>query len=419
MSGTGHAGCRRAPETRLFASARWGHLLPLACLYVSFGATLGVLGGAAPIIMRARGMALAQVGLLQLITLPLGLTFLWSTALDRVRLPLALPHRVGWIVTTQAVSITLLLALVPGETWPAPTLFVMALAVSLAFATMDVSLEALVVETIPADGRPVVTTAKLCGASLGGMFGGGLLTIAYGRLGWQGSLMVLAALDAACLLPILRYPEPCSRRARQPADAPSGRGGAGRLARRAALIGLYFAASALLLTPASLVLLDLHVPLAQVGFVTGTLGPAINLAAVLASGALLARVAAERLVAAMAIAATAGGTLLVLATALGSAPLGIAAVVLGMVAASGLGVPVFAMIYRWAQGSAAATDYALLFGFGFLAAIPARAGGPALAALLGWPVFFALATPLYVASLWLLGAAMRRTQNADRESAHP
>jgi hypothetical protein len=36
--------------------------------------------------------------------------------------------------------------------------------------------------------------------------------------------------------------------------------------------------------------------------------------------------------------------------------------------------------------------------------------------MLGWPGFFALATPLYVISLWLLGAAMQRTERADRQT---
>ncbi len=393
-------------------------LLPFVALYLSFGATLGFLGGAAPILLRARGVALGQVGLLHLIDLPLGLTFLWAAALDRVRLP-PLPHRIGWVAAAQALGVALLLALSAGEGWPAPALFALAVGVSFAFATMDVALEALVVETVPGEARPPVTTAKLCGASLGGILGVGLLSVTYAQLGWRGSLLLLALVDALCLLPILRYPEDRLRRSGPPPDETGERGGAGAgrrsrvLLGRAALIGFTFAASGLLLTPTGLVLLDLHVSLAAVGFVTGTLGPAINLGAALASGALMARVSAGRIVSVMAVGVALSGALMVLATAGGSGRLGIAAAVLGAVAASSLGVPIFNTIYRWAQGAAAATDYSLLFGVGFLAAIPARVGGPALAGLLGWPAFFALATPLYVASLWLLGAAMRRTERAD------
>ncbi len=54
---------------------------------MTFGATLGFLSGGAPLILRARGLDLAGVGLLQIINLPVGLTFLWAVLLDRVRLP--------------------------------------------------------------------------------------------------------------------------------------------------------------------------------------------------------------------------------------------------------------------------------------------------------------------------------------------
>ena len=169
----------------------WRRLLPFAGLYFTFGATLGFIGGGAPILLRERGVALAQIGLLQLIYLPLGLTFTWAIVLDRIRLPL-LPHRIGWIAAMQLLSVALLIVLGQGEAWPVPLLFALALAISFAFATMDIALESLVVETVVPAQRPSVTTAKLFAASLGGIVGTGLLTACYGRFGWRASLVGLA-----------------------------------------------------------------------------------------------------------------------------------------------------------------------------------------------------------------------------------
>ena len=389
-------------------ATRWRQPLVFFCLYLSFGATLGFLGGGAPLILRAHGAALAQVGLLQLIYLPLGLTFLWSGLLDRTRLPF-LSHRVGWIVAAQVAGIGLLLLLGAGEAWPAAALLATACMVSFTFATMDIASEALVVESVAPPARPAVTTAKLCGSSLGGILGTGLLSVAFAALGWAGSFVALAGLNAACLLPLLRYPEAPRPTRVFPAAAARAR----PLLGRCAVIGFYFAASGLLLASSQLVLLDLRVSLAQAGFIAGTLGPAINLGMTLASGALMATVSADRLIAAMTAGVAASGALSAPATATGSAGLAVAAVVGGAVAASGLGVPVFTAIYRWAQGPSAATSYSLLFGIGFLAAMPGRVGGPALAGVLGWPSFFALATSLTMASLWLLRAAVARSEAGD------
>ncbi|WP_408902598.1 MFS transporter [Methylobacterium radiotolerans] len=181
-------------------------LAPFFCLYVTFGATLGFLSGGAPLILRARGVELAEVGLLQLINLPVGLTFLWAPLLDRLRLPF-LSHRIGWIAAAQAASVLLLAVLSLGETWPLLALLALAIAACACVATMDIALEALVVETVPAGRRAFVASAKLCGASLGGILGVGVLVGSYDSLGWRGAVLACAALDALCLLPILGYRE--------------------------------------------------------------------------------------------------------------------------------------------------------------------------------------------------------------------
>ncbi len=198
-------------------------LAPFFCLYVTFGATLGFLSGGAPLILRARGVELAEVGLLQLINLPVGLTFLWAPLLDRLRLPI-LGHRIGWIAAAQAASVLLLVVLSLGEAWPLPALLALAIAACACVATMDIALEALVVETVPAERRAFVASAKLCGASLGGILGVGVLIGSYDSLGWRGAVLACAALDALCLLPILGCPEVRLHGAAPPAP----RGGASR-----------------------------------------------------------------------------------------------------------------------------------------------------------------------------------------------
>ena len=391
-------------------------LAPFFCLSVTFGATLGFLASGAPLILRVRGVELAEVGLLQLINLPVGLTFLWASAVDRFRLP-RLPHRLGWIVLMQGLGIALLAILSFGEAWPLAALFGLALATCFCLATMDIALEALVVETVGPERRPYVTSAKLGGASLGGIVGAGLLVAAYDRIGWQAAVLTVAALNALCLLPILRYSEARLRRGTPVAERRLGLGRLRTLSGRVLVLGLYFAALFALTSVNSLALIDLGVPLAEVGLVTGSFSAGINLVMALVSGALVRRFGLVPLVTVSALGVGAAGLAMGAACATGSGGLGLAAALLGTLAAGGLGVPVFTMIYRWAEGPQPATDYALLFGAAFFAAMPLRVAAPALAGAVGWPAYFALCVPLYGLAVWLLRRAITRTLDSDRAAA--
>lgn len=411
-------GAERAPapsqERRRTALTRLG---PFFCLYVTFGTTLGFLVSGAPLILRARGVELAEVGFLQLINLPVGLTFLWAALVDRLRLP-RLPHRLGWIVLMQGGAIALLAVLSRGEAWPLPALFGLAIATCFCVATMDIALEALVVETVGPARRPYVASAKICGASLGGIFGAGLLIAEYDRLGWEVSVLAVAGLNALCLLPMLFYPE---RRLRltsaSPARSALDLGRLRRLGGRVLVLGLYFAAMFALTGSNNLALLDLGVPLSEVGLVTGGLASGINLVMALVSGLLVRRIGTLPLVTVSAAGVALSGLLMLGAATAGAPGLGLAAAILGILCGGGLGVPVFNMIYRWAQGPQPATDYALLFGAAFFAAMPLRVGAPALAGAVGWPAYFALAVPLYGLAVLLLRRAIARTPEADRTAA--
>lgn len=388
-------------------------LAPFFCLYMTFGATLGFLAGGAPLILRVRGLDLAEVGLLQLINLPVGLTFLWAGAIDRIRLPF-LDHRVGWIVAAQGVTVLLLGVLSFGEHWPVSALLLLAIAACACVATMDIALEALVVETIPAERRAFVASAKLCGASLGGILGVGVLVGSYDILGWRVAVLACAALDALCLLPILGYPE-----ARLHGSGGLPERWSGSFARLRALgarilvLGAYFAAAYLLSGPNTLALLDLGVPLAQVGFLTGTVLPGINLVMALVAGGLAARFGTARLIAVGAVGVLISGGVMAFACAAGAVGVAVGATVLNFVCGGILGVPVFNMIYRWAQGPRPATDYALLFGAAFFAAMPLRVAAPALAEWVGWSSYFGAALPIYAASVAWLVVTVDRTLRAD------
>ena len=57
------------------------------------------------------------------------------------------------------MAVTLLVVLSLGEHWPLPALLALAIAACACVATMDIALEALVVETVPAAERAFVASA--------------------------------------------------------------------------------------------------------------------------------------------------------------------------------------------------------------------------------------------------------------------
>jgi hypothetical protein len=400
---------RRVPAVSV-ASNRFRELarllLPFACLYVCFGATLGFLATGAPLILRVRGVELAQLGLLQLVNLPLGLTFLWASAIDRWRLPI-LPHRLGWITLMQVSTVALLTLIAASEQAPLLVLLALGIATCACVATMDISLEALIVETVSAPERIYVSSAKFCGASLGGILGAGVILGSYEQLGWVNAVAVVALVDALCLLPILFYPERRLRRSDAVVERHGGRLGRLRfLAGHIVVLGCYFAALHAVTGLNGLALVDLGLPLDKVGFVSGTLAPLINLTMALASAALVARFGTIRLITVFALGLLAASAAMAAAAASGAAALGVAATLACFICSSGLGVPVFNMLYRWSEGPRAATDYSVLFGAAFFASMPVRVGGPAVASAVGWPFYFGLAIPLYAAAFLVLRRAM-------------
>jgi MFS transporter (putative signal transducer) len=380
--------------------------LPFAGVYAAYGATFGVLGGGAPLVLRAHGMALAQVGLLQLIYAPIGIAFLWAPLLDRHGLP-RLPHRLGWIGAGMIATALLLAALGASATWPVWAILIVAMAVSVTITTSDIALEALVVETVPRERRAVLTTAKLVALSLGTMVGVELATALPETLSLSAALVVVAALVALLALPLVVVHEP--RRARAAAASLRPPGSLRLLVRRAALLGAFYVPAILIITVPSLVLLDLHVSLPAVGFFTGTLTTTTGVAMTLAAGALMKRMPAHRIVAWLTAGVAATSLLLALAAALAAPRFGYAMATLLMVFEGGLGVPIFTIVYRWAEGEHAATDYAVLFGIAFLISFPVRVAAPMLAAAIGWPSYFLVAVPLYVVACAALVLGMRET----------
>ena len=390
------------------ATAPWARLAAIAALYVSLGAVLGFVQGGIGPILRGKGHTLASMAPVFALYLPFGVTFLWAPLVDRWRLPW-LGRRSGWIVAAQGLAVLLVAAIALGGALPLAALFGLGLATTLAVATMDVALDAWTVEHIAAPHRGAASAAKVGGLSLGAVLGGGVLVGLYARLGWEGVLLLLAAVMALATLPAWRLPDPivpaASRQARpslraalrQPAMA-------GRLLR----ISLVTCALMALFNLNRLMLVDLGVPLARIGWVLGVAAPLANLAMALALPAALRRCAPGALLWGLLAATAAGALAIVIALRGDDADLAIAASIAISACVSGLYIVMGSLILGWAAGGQAATDYALLYGLGRFVGTLALLGMPALIARSGWPAFYAVAALCATLAVAVFMAALRK-----------
>ncbi len=154
--------------------------------------------GPLPLVLRARGMALADVGLLQLIYLPIGIAFVWAPLIDRLR-PSRPPASDRLDRRRPRDDRRTACSSQPGDHLANSHSFMLAFGTSITMATADIALEALIVETVGLHRRPLVTTTKLSGSAIGTMVGVALATMFSAHVDLRGqSLSWRLSMPAFC-----------------------------------------------------------------------------------------------------------------------------------------------------------------------------------------------------------------------------
>lgn len=365
-------------------------LFAVGLLYVSFGVCFGLLEYGVPPILMSRGVDLASMGWVIALYVPFGLTFLWAPLIDGKPLPW-LSYRIGWIALSQCISSALLVVIAFGDGYPAQVLFVLGLAVCFAVATMDLALDALAVDIIGPNYRAIAAGLKVAALAFGGLIGGGVLVGSFDRLGWSGTFLLTAGLPILTLFPVLaltRADHPrATTRARPSLWITFSRPGA---LRQIVLLSLITTATISLIYFQRPILVEMGVPLSDIGWGLGTLAPIANTLAALVVAPFLSRMApVKSLVLLVAISSlAAAGTVISIADKSPSAVMHWA--LLQGMASSALSVIIYALILKWSSKAQSATDYAVLCGSSrLLTTVTLMAVPPALT-YLSWSVFYAL-----------------------------
>lgn len=170
----------------------------LSGLYLAQGLPFGFFTLALPVLLRDAGWSLAAIGLLQFLTLPWALKFLWAPVLDQRG------TRRGWLLALQGAAVLAALLLSQIDLKASDKLlFCAVFAFNLIAASQDVVTDGLAVRMLSARERGLANAIQVGGYRLGMVLGGGLLLWVFARSSWSVMFLCMAGLLTLTILPVL------------------------------------------------------------------------------------------------------------------------------------------------------------------------------------------------------------------------
>jgi PAT family beta-lactamase induction signal transducer AmpG len=411
----------------------------LGLLSVPSGMPLGFVTSTLQIFLREAGVSLKDIGLLQSISLPWTVKFLWSPLVDRYALPWP-GRRRSWVLVAQlllAATLGALAVFVAGAATrdasgrlvlaagAAFTIALLGLAFVFLAATQDIALDAYAVEVLRPEEVGPATGLRIMWYRIGMLVSGALAVFASQWLPWPAVFAALGALFLAFTALTLAAPEP-----EVPAPAPRSLASAvweplsGYFARPeawtiAGFLALYKFGDNLALSMVNPFLKDLCFGNAEIGLVVKTIGTVATVGGAALGGMLTARLGLGRALWAFGFAQAAGSALYaaVALTHPGTIDIALCAggpiatatraatwvAIAGEYAFQGMGTAaLLALVTRLCDKRYGATQYALLsrlFGLGRVASGPPSGW---MAERLGYASFFLVAVAAAVPGLLLL-----------------
>ena len=386
----------------------------LGSLYITQFLALGFFLIALVAIMRREGAPLEQLGIIYLLGLVWVAKALWAPLVDRIRFGV-LGHYRGWLILTQTGMVICLLVTRQFDAMADfQTVFLLSLVIALLSATQDVAADGLACRLLSPANRSVGSGVQMAGGLAGNIIGGGGVLMLYPTVGWEGSMVLLAAGVALPLALILWFREPPSDTAgSSQQDERRGsvsfsqvwrfwqRPGNGRWLAILLTYPVAVSMSYALITP---ILVDADWSLERIGFVLNIVGSAVGMLAALAAGWAIRWIGRRTALVGAAL-AQAVGLLILLLPASGftdtvSVTVSLSAVFLLYGAAAPI---VMTLMMDQASPASAGTDFTIQYSVYSLVGFAAGAIGLPLAGLFGYQGVVVLS-----ASIGLVAAMVAR-----------
>lgn len=394
----------------------------LLLLGFASGLPLALTAGTLQAWLAVERIELTTIGLFALVGQPYTYKFLWAPLMDRYRIPF-LGRRRGWLAATQLAllaAIAWMGSLAP-QTSPG-MLAGVALIVAFLSASQDIVFDAYRADVLEADERGAGAAVSVLGYRIAMLVSGGLaLMLADTWLGWHGTYLLMAALMLVGLVATWRSEEPPApphaphsllEAVREPLGEYFSRHGAWLLLILVILykLGDAFAGS---LTTAFL-LRGPGFSLTEVGLVNKWLGIGATIVGALAGGAVMARLRLYRALLLFGLLQALTNLGFMLLASAGKSHVLMIIVIAAENLCGGMGTAAFvALLMAMCDRRFSATQYALLSALASLGRVYVGPAAGAMAASLGWVVFFFFTFLVALPGVLMLVALRRRIEALD------
>ncbi|MFP5430955.1 MAG: AmpG family muropeptide MFS transporter [Gammaproteobacteria bacterium] len=422
-------------------SLREAFAQPAALTLFFFGFTSGLpfllVGGTLSAWLKESGVSLEDIGLMSLAGLAYSFKFLWSPAVDRIRLPFLGRHlgqRRSWLLAAQIV-LAMSLLLMASITPQGPILVFVGVIVLAAFAgaTQDVVVDAYRIEIAPEEVQGALAATYTLGYRIALLGSGAFALFLADHLPWATVYQLMAVAVALVMIATLLAREPARAEVRATSLAQAiedsvigpfrdffqryaGRLGLGLLV----FIGLFKISDQMLGVMALPFYLDSGFTKTEIGAISKVFGVWIGIAGAFLGGAVVVRLGVQRtLFIAMILGAV--SNLLYLLLSVNHGNLAIFTAVIGgeNLAGGFLGTAAVAWLSSLVNREYTATQYAL---FSSLVTLPGKLIGGVSGFMvtgMGYEGFFIFSTVAVIPALalffWL---QPRLTERKDRDDAH-
>lgn len=195
--------------------------LLFSSLYTTQYIGIGFIGVALIAILRQEGASLSQLGLVQLMSIPAALKFLWAPLVDLFG-KTRQGHYRNWLLLAQiCMVLSLVIASFMNPVAQLSSMLIVLLCFAFLTATQDLALDALACRVFPQEHRHKISSLQVGCGLVGNIIGGGLVLLLYPSLGWQMCMLVLGTLTCMAWIQLWFFHEktPAADTPKTPAKA--------------------------------------------------------------------------------------------------------------------------------------------------------------------------------------------------------